>query len=304
MEALPEMNDRQVIFVGGTSYSGSTMLDMMLSHGPGGFSCGEVAAVYSPYRRRHLSYDDNSNNNSDVQWRSIIGDNPDELYESIFAADPQISRIIDSSKDPIWIRDRINSLQARGIVARNVLIWKSPAEFADSRYKRGRRFGWRRAWLNYHRSYFRLVQNWLSVSYHSLTTDSETLALLCKALSVPYFDGKEQYWLTSYQTLFGNSSAKIHLTDSKIEDHIQSKRQVIYYSAPDRQFDRFNLDKRFRPILKCLGEKEEQLKRPGSLTYHIPGTLMGSPTRIRLKMLRKALVASIYNYVGKMGRKF
>jgi hypothetical protein len=51
------------------------------------------------------------------------------------------------------------------------------------------------------------------VSYHSLVALPETLQRLYAYLDVPYFDGKERFCEGSYQTLFGNSAARIHLFD-------------------------------------------------------------------------------------------
>ena len=44
---------KQVIFVGSTSYSGSTFFDMTLGNDPTGFSCGEVYAFFHPFRPHH-----------------------------------------------------------------------------------------------------------------------------------------------------------------------------------------------------------------------------------------------------------
>ena len=44
---------KKVIFIGGTSYSGSTFFDMILANDPKGFSCGEVNALFNPYRPHH-----------------------------------------------------------------------------------------------------------------------------------------------------------------------------------------------------------------------------------------------------------
>ena len=49
------MNKKKVIFIGGSSYSGSTFLDMMLSSGDNGFTAGEVSALFLlilPYQFR------------------------------------------------------------------------------------------------------------------------------------------------------------------------------------------------------------------------------------------------------------
>ena len=48
------MKNNQVIFITGTSYSASTLLDMILSNDKNGFSLGEVNAFFRPYRKHHI----------------------------------------------------------------------------------------------------------------------------------------------------------------------------------------------------------------------------------------------------------
>lgn len=49
------MSGKTAIFIGGSSYSGSTLLDMMLASGEDGFSAGEVSALFYPYRPHHIN---------------------------------------------------------------------------------------------------------------------------------------------------------------------------------------------------------------------------------------------------------
>lgn len=48
------VKSKKVIFIGGTSYSDSTFLDMILANDPSGFSCGEVLALFHPTRSYHI----------------------------------------------------------------------------------------------------------------------------------------------------------------------------------------------------------------------------------------------------------
>jgi len=50
-------SERFVIQVGGTSYSGSTLLDLMLSNAEDAFSCGEVYALFRPHKPHHFNPD-------------------------------------------------------------------------------------------------------------------------------------------------------------------------------------------------------------------------------------------------------
>ncbi len=237
-------NAKSVIFVGGTSYSGSTLLDMMLANDAAGLSCGEVYALFYPYRRHHVNVEDLG---TAIDWKAIKASGPANLYANLFDRFPECNFIVDSSKSPLWIADRSVELKAQGIDTKNILVWKSPGEFRESRRKRGREKGWQREWINYHRYYFTLIKDWHSVRYRDLVTDKQILELLCKRLSIPYFAGKEQYWNRAQHTLFGNDTTKIHLherssaqyesvksaIDSDFAQSRQSEHRTVAYAATD-----------------------------------------------------------------------
>jgi len=211
METDIRMKHRKVIFIGGTSYSGSTLLDMILANSPSGFSCGEVCALFHPYRKHHINFECGCGNPQCEIWPTILKEGPQNMYNTIFEMFPETSFIVDSSKDPLWIYDRTMELAASDIAVKNVLIWKTPEEFFVSMEKRKRAKGWNRAWCNYHKLYFRLVRDWCSVTYRKLVTSAGTLEKLCDEVGISCFDGKSNYWNKVHHTVFGNTSAKIHL---------------------------------------------------------------------------------------------
>lgn len=203
---------RKVIFIGGSPYSGSTMLDMMLSGGSRGFSVGEVVALFHPYRPHHINPKCGCGNTDCDFWQQIKTRGAVNLYEEIFDKYPQTQYIVDSSKEPSWIASQAGMLESKGIDARHVLIWKTPLEFASSRLKRGKLENWERDWNEYHEQYSSLVDDWFSIKYSDLAKKPrESLAALCKDLGVDYLEGNEEYWKHTHHTLFGNDSAKIHL---------------------------------------------------------------------------------------------
>jgi hypothetical protein len=308
---LPE---KQVIFVGGTSYSGSTMLDMMLANGPGGFSCGELVASFVPYRKHHLSPSDESAGGSDFPWQSVIASGPDNVYDAIFAADSRITRIIDSSKDPFWISSRMQELSSRGIRSRSLLIWKTPAEFMQSRKKRDRERGWRRAWINYHKLYFSLVPDWRSVAYRPLVTDPGVLEAACRYLDIEYFPDKQKFWEGSYETLFGNSRAKIHLYDQDSDRYKGFDREVaglqekevegraahrnIYYEAPDRGIDEELLTPLMSKIIAILEQRAAGRNLPDdSDAVEIPPLLRASALSVATRRWKKRLYSDVFRAI-------
>lgn len=227
------MHNRFVIFIGGSSYSGSTLLDMILSNSPGGFSCGELNALYYPYRRHHLNPECGCGDPRCRIWTTIRKSGPDRAYHSIFEMFPDVTYIVDSSKDPMWIYDRTRALAGSGIGVKNILIWKTPEEFFASRDKRQRQPGWERAWLNYHRLYFRLIREWRSIAYRELATDPSALKKLCQALGVPCSEGQSRYWDKTHHTLFGNTSAKIHLYNEASEKFRECETELSQQKSPD-----------------------------------------------------------------------
>ncbi len=204
---------RHVVFVGGTSYSGSTLLDMMLSHDPAGFSCGELSSFVYPYRTKHLAPDCACGDSACDLWQRL-DHRPKHVHEALFAEFPDKLIHVDSSKSPLWIEEQSRLLTRRGVTVSNVLIWKTPAEFLASRRKRGLEQGWADDWIQYHRRYFTLVDRWVSVPYDVLVTEPGSLAELCGRLGLSYFEGKHRYWEQTHHTLFGNASARIHLYET------------------------------------------------------------------------------------------
>jgi hypothetical protein len=203
-----------VVFVGGTSYSGSTMLDMILANTPYSFSAGEVRALFEPTRTYHLDPVCGCGDKKCDIWKRVRKFGRFSLYNVLFDFFPQINTIIDSSKDPFWISEQLKSLKSKGIETRVILIWKTPAEFAFSCFKRNSLRGWTRIWKNYHRLFFSLVDRWDSVAYSDLTRQVDLKTeQLCSILNLPYDSNMITYWEKVHHTVFGNTAAKFHLYD-------------------------------------------------------------------------------------------
>jgi len=259
-------DDKKVIFIGGTAYSGSTFLDMVLANAPDGFSCGEVNALFYPYRKHHLNPVCGCGEAACTLWREVKKGGVKRLYQTIFELCPEVNIVVDSSKDPNWIRERSNELREAGISVENILIWKTPEEFFASRSKRGKAKGWEREWVNYHRYYFSQIENWISLPYKQLAASIEVLEQLCNLIGIPFFDGKEEYWNKKHHTLFGNTSAKIHLYDkqstsykqcqrnlhSSVEEESskQIKHRAVYYNTFGLPGEKINL----KPVTRKISE--------------------------------------------------
>jgi hypothetical protein len=128
-------------------------------------------------------------------------------------------------------------LAGRGIRAKNILIWKTPLEFAHSRQRRGRLENWDREWIRYHRLYFSAVDDWRAVRYQEVANASNGAVLekACRFLEIPYFPGKEEYWKKTHHVLFGNRSAQFHLySPTKAKDYlagVSDEEMMAYYRS-------------------------------------------------------------------------
>ena len=203
--------ERKVLFIGGTAYSGSTLMNLLISNDPNGFSCGEVHALVQPYLPYHVNFRCGCGDRNCQIWRDCSEAKPRSVHLWLLNRFPNLQFLVDSSKGVSWILPSARLVRKEGVEVKHLLIWKSPAEFLASRMKRGETKRWASAWLDYHRFYLSAFPECASVRYQDLVENPETLKSVCKWLDIEYFDSKVQYWEKEQHTLFGNSSAKIHL---------------------------------------------------------------------------------------------
>lgn len=229
---------RQVIFVGSTSFSGSTMMDLILANDPEGFSMGEVSFLYHPEQPHHLTPRCACADPTCRIWQELRGVSQENLYGEFFVRHPDVRFIVDSSKDPLWIAKQRAALALQGIESKVLLVWKNPYEIATSFDQRGTFHRWTRHWLNYHRLFLTEIgTDFVGISYRDFAQNPDRLAEVCLALGITYFPGKEAYWEKVHHTLFGNRSARRHLNN--VEARLQNASYVdnhqlrsIYYKPP------------------------------------------------------------------------
>ncbi len=114
---------RKVIFVGGTSFSGSTAFHLMLANDPGGFACGETESLFFPRRDGHVRRLNDCRPESLAIWRKAYAVGAAErVYAHLFESMPDVEFIVDSSKNPHWIRMQHDQLTNQGIEACHFLI--------------------------------------------------------------------------------------------------------------------------------------------------------------------------------------
>lgn len=240
---------KKIILIGGTSYSGSTMLDMILGNDPNGFSAGEYRGFLMPRKMRHYNTTFISKEAENL-WSLVKRNSLKNIYKTIFSEYRNVKFIVDSSKHPLWIKQMETIAIKQGFDVKHVLLWKTPEEFAYSCYKRKKLKNWDNSWKKYYRLYFSIFNNFTIVSYSKLVKDEAYLKEICYLLDIPYFNSKREFWQKKSFTLGGNRSAKMHLYNkdseafrksagSLIEDsidrdlNIQKKYQQIYYELDD-----------------------------------------------------------------------
>ncbi len=206
---------KQVIFIGGAPFSGSTLLQFMLANDPRGFSCGEVAWLFRPHRPYHMHRRCACGDPQCKVWSTVAEAGEDRLYQTIFTLFPEVEFVIDSTKNPFWVQHQQNLLQKQGIGVKHLLIWKTPLEFAYSLKKRQPEESWEKTWTSAHRLYFSLIKEWRAVKYADLAQSPALLKQICDYVEIPYFAGKEEYWHKEHHTLGGNYSARLHLMAEK-----------------------------------------------------------------------------------------
>jgi hypothetical protein len=217
---------KKVIFVGGTEFSGSTFFHMILANDAHGLAIGEAHNMMRPSRSYHFNMHCSCGEHPCSLWQSLKDEGEESLYSSLFSRFPDAEFIVDSSKNPFWIQDQKAILRRQGIDTKDIVVWKTPYEFATSYQKRGNMQAWERSWIIYHQIYNSIFERWHSIPYHDLTSDRRALEAVCNYLDIPYFDGKERYWERAHHHVVGgNPSARVHLYSGSSADFEENVRR-------------------------------------------------------------------------------
>lgn len=212
---------RTLVLVAGASYSGTTMLDLMLGNNDRAFSCGEIYARFRPHRQLHsIGFRSTLAPPERVSIRCACGRKPcpawarlsnvpeHQFHDQVFDR-LGVSVVVDSSKRLSWVLDAHRWASAR-VQIHDLLIWKQPRELAYSHWRRSGDIRlWRSSFVSYHRRYFGLGLPFVSVPYHDLVADPPgTLRAICAMLGLPYADGQERFWEGEHHVLFGSGGAR------------------------------------------------------------------------------------------------
>ncbi len=203
---------RTLINVCGASFSGTTMLDLMLGNADDAASCGEVGAWYRPRRHDRVALSCPCGSDPCPRWGPIAGIPEARFHREAFDR-WGVRHLVDSTKRLSWVVDANRWAAAAGVRVVNLLIWKDPGTHAYSHWKRGTPIPEaRRRFVRYHDRFVNLGLPFASVRYDDFVrAPAAHLVRLCRVADLPYFDGKERFWSRPHHNLFGNPGTRDQL---------------------------------------------------------------------------------------------
>lgn len=202
---------KKVFIITGTGRSGSTLLDLMLGNDSKGFSVGEMYALFRPWRPHHMLRDRGCfcEDPSCNFWSDLKEQGEKDIYNNIFEK-VGASFIVDSSKNPLWLKDQIKYSKDKEYQITPILIFKNPQEYAYSLYKRNKLEGWKKGWINTHKRLFTILDDFISVKYKELAKNPDSkLQSICKEVGISYQKGRKKFWKNQHEHfLFGSGTVR------------------------------------------------------------------------------------------------
>ena len=218
---------KKVILIGGTSYSGSTMLDMIIANDPKGISTGELFNLFNPSKDIHINdYDKDF-------WEQYRKKGYRHVYKNIFKQNPSKSFIVDSSKFIPWLKDQSNRAHLDNYDVYNILIYKTPTALAKSFSKRNRSKSFLNMWIKYHNDYIKTFNNFLAVNYDDFIKETKSLEIICKFIGIDFSPLKKNYCRQEYYTLFGNQSTKLFTKEKGSQEYSEALRMLKQRAESD-----------------------------------------------------------------------
>jgi hypothetical protein len=206
-----------LINICGSERSGSTMLDLILGNDPKAFSCGEVYALYHPWRKHHFHPKCGCGEECEY-LRAFKKTREDQFHQMLFEKFGY-SWVVDSSKDLCWVIDNQKWLiRIQGRVL-NLAIWKQPWTFSLSYLKRGRGSNtWRPIFIDYYKKFLDAELPFVSICYDDFVQAPEIyLAEICGLLDMNNFAGKLNFWEKAHHQLFGSGGTSRQVQNGSSE---------------------------------------------------------------------------------------
>lgn len=213
---------KKVILISGTNRSGSSLLDLMIGNSNNGLSIGEISRLFRPSKNTRISQMIDPNKwgltNEIIKfWYDIKLQGEKDVYDNLFDSFDNLEFIVDSSKNPIWVRNQIKYSKNKSYKLITIITYKTPLEFAYSLFKRNTEKYWKRQWINQHLILFYIVEKFITVKYSLLAKNPRNhIELICKKIGIDYFEGKENFWNSPSMKYFLFGSLTLRKSNNKI----------------------------------------------------------------------------------------
>jgi hypothetical protein len=198
---------RTLVSVGGVSFSGSTMLALILGNHPCSFTCGEAVNLFRPMHTHHFTPKCACGQEPCPVWSRLRDTTEQTFYGDVFSA-LDVRVLIDSSKELSWLVDARAWARRSlpGVEVVNVFTYKDPLDLSYSFWKRGRDpMFWRSQFVVYYQRLFAIRLPLLTVKLgRLLASPATTVRQMCDVLGLPYVSGMERFWEGEQHHLFGN----------------------------------------------------------------------------------------------------
>lgn len=242
-----------LINVGGTSRSGSTLVHLILGNAPDAFACGEVDSWFRPYHTHHFEIDCPCGSHPCPMWNKISTASASQFYSTAFR-ELGVQYLVDSSKTLSWILDTHRWGRNSGFTVVNVVVWKDPLDLAYSFWKRGHDLMfWRSQFVKYHRRVQQLNFPVVAINYGDLMQrPREITALLCDAIGMPDYEGKEHFWEREHHHLFGSLGVRRQVEASRSVFVSQQNFPDEFATKVDALNETINADNEVQQLIQYL----------------------------------------------------
>ena len=281
---------KKIIFIAGTSYSGSTLIDLILSNSSNATSVGEIESIFNPVKIHHLKKIEEIK--SDPVWGPVLNKGVSQLYQNLHDI-LDVETIVDSSKNPAWIRYHIDRLP-QDVSYQVILVFKSLPDLKHSYEKRGR-YNWAKIYKRYHNLFFNTISDFDRIEYKDIPLRSNKFWALLKRLDIELDEERLEFWNQPRTNFFGNNNANIAFSQAQTNDETP-KLEYRSGSTPENiAFVNSQLEKdlELKRIVTFLNSEESCLSCPKST-----GIMNSFRFRLCVKQLR-VLRIKIKNIFGE-----
>ena len=216
--------NKKVIFVAGADHSGSTLIGCILGAHPNPFRFFHVGEIHAFFRQKHKNFG-NPRSASKMMygefWNTIdpkVG--YEQAYQEIFFKS-KTNTIIDSSKSFIHLNNVISYCEREQLPLHIIVTYRPFDKIWKSDIKRKHQPSKVATNLS---GYIKITEK-LSIlkKYPYTIINVEQLIMnprkmtqvLCHAVGIPYFAGKEKYWNYPSIHLYGSTTQRKHLNNPK-----------------------------------------------------------------------------------------